>query len=472
MVRTVMDRRHHQQKRRHPKPVRPSSPLIDLDHLSPNASRCPGRNFRGRSARGSAGGDRKPPVQPLDFSLKGAAASSRPSPLAPEDHRRPSPDCVCLGAACSNPGPSKPLPSPELHHHNPSLLMPRTTTTTPASTSPPAPFQNGYANGHGGASDLKQGLHNSTLTSPPRSELSVSPALVRPPPQQPVTTPLQFHPPVNASTSPQPTVSSTTSKCKRLGTDLYSVADQFLPAAPAATTGLHHANQAAKAGSAAACLRAEFVNGRKGGHHRASRTTGSPSAAAGSASQLATTSPPPLSNGAATCRADSGEEGGPTSPENSNSSGLTVANEDTSTSGRVVNGETTTNGGALTANGGVAAANGGPPNGDRSAASGGGPIPSRRRGCRLPEEEKDDAYWERRRRNNKSAKKSRDARKAREKATAMKAADLGQENLRLRYEIAGLRAKLNLLQQVVYPNLFSQQLQQQARLQSFPPAHF
>ncbi|XP_054928080.1 uncharacterized protein [Dermacentor andersoni] len=399
-----------------------------MDHLSPNASCCPDRNFCGRSARGSAKGDREPPVQPLDFSLKSAAASSCSSPLSPVDDRRPSPDSVSLGAACSHPEASNPLPSPELHHRNPLLLIPRTTTNTPASTSPPAPFQNGYG-------------------------------------RRPATTPLQFHPSVNASTSPPPSASSTTSKCERLGMDLYSVSDQFLPAAPATTTGLHHAVQAAEAGSAVfpdTCLRAEFVKGCQEGHHTGSRTTGSPSGAAGYARQLATTSPPPLSNGAATCRADNGEEGDPTSPENSNSSVSTITNGDTSTSGPVANGETAKHGGALTANGGVVAATGGPPNG--------GPTRNRQRRPRLPKYE-DSAYRERRRRNNEAAKRSRDTRKAKEKLTAMRVAFLEQENARLHYEIGSLHAKLNLLLQPVYRNLFSQQLQQQTHLQSFPPAH-
>ena len=42
-----------------------------------------------------------------------------------------------------------------------------------------------------------------------------------------------------------------------------------------------------------------------------------------------------------------------------------------------------------------------------------------------------ESYWERRRKNNVSAKKSRDARKARELQTQIRAAFLERENLRI-----------------------------------------
>jgi len=56
-------------------------------------------------------------------------------------------------------------------------------------------------------------------------------------------------------------------------------------------------------------------------------------------------------------------------------------------------------------------------------------------------QEKDSAYWERRRKNNEAAKRSRDARRAREQEIAIKAQFLEQENLQLKLEIAHLRAE-------------------------------
>ncbi|CAF3035147.1 unnamed protein product [Rotaria sp. Silwood2] len=52
---------------------------------------------------------------------------------------------------------------------------------------------------------------------------------------------------------------------------------------------------------------------------------------------------------------------------------------------------------------------------------------------------KDDAYWERRRKNNEAAKRSRDARRAKEDEIALRAAWLEQENLKLRLENAHLK---------------------------------
>lgn len=52
---------------------------------------------------------------------------------------------------------------------------------------------------------------------------------------------------------------------------------------------------------------------------------------------------------------------------------------------------------------------------------------------------KDEAYWERRRKNNEAAKRSRDARRAKEDEIALRAAWLEQENLKLRLENAHLK---------------------------------
>ncbi len=52
---------------------------------------------------------------------------------------------------------------------------------------------------------------------------------------------------------------------------------------------------------------------------------------------------------------------------------------------------------------------------------------------------KDEAYWERRRKNNEAAKRSRDARRAKEDEIAIRAAFLEQENLKLRCELSTAR---------------------------------
>ncbi|XP_013782712.1 uncharacterized protein LOC106466940 [Limulus polyphemus] len=53
----------------------------------------------------------------------------------------------------------------------------------------------------------------------------------------------------------------------------------------------------------------------------------------------------------------------------------------------------------------------------------------------------DEAYWEKRRKNNEAAKRSRDARRAKEDEIAIRAAFLEQENLRLRVEVAALKSE-------------------------------
>ena len=68
------------------------------------------------------------------------------------------------------------------------------------------------------------------------------------------------------------------------------------------------------------------------------------------------------------------------------------------------------------------------------------PSSTRKKGKPLPDELKDQAYWERRRKNNEAAKRSRDARKAREDEIAIRAAFLEQENFQLKVEVAKLRA--------------------------------
>jgi bZIP factor len=63
---------------------------------------------------------------------------------------------------------------------------------------------------------------------------------------------------------------------------------------------------------------------------------------------------------------------------------------------------------------------------------------------------KDAAYWERRRKNNEAAKRSRDARRAKEDEIAIRAAFLEQENLKLKYEVAALRHETSNLRCLLY----------------------
>ena len=56
----------------------------------------------------------------------------------------------------------------------------------------------------------------------------------------------------------------------------------------------------------------------------------------------------------------------------------------------------------------------------------------------MPDDQKDEAYWERRRKNNEAAKRSRDARRAKEDEIAIRAAFLEQENIKLRLRIAAI----------------------------------
>jgi len=63
---------------------------------------------------------------------------------------------------------------------------------------------------------------------------------------------------------------------------------------------------------------------------------------------------------------------------------------------------------------------------------------------------KDSSYWERRRKNNEAAKRSRDARRAKEDELAIRAAFLEQENVQLKCELAALRDETFKLRQMLY----------------------
>lgn len=63
---------------------------------------------------------------------------------------------------------------------------------------------------------------------------------------------------------------------------------------------------------------------------------------------------------------------------------------------------------------------------------------------------KNEAYWEKRKKNNEAAKRSRDARRAKEDEIAIRAAFLEHENLKLKYEVAALRKETEKLRCLVY----------------------
>ena len=62
----------------------------------------------------------------------------------------------------------------------------------------------------------------------------------------------------------------------------------------------------------------------------------------------------------------------------------------------------------------------------------------------------DPSYIERRRKNNEAAKRSRDARRNKERETASRAANLEQENMRLKAELAVLRTEAAKLQRMLF----------------------
>lgn len=60
------------------------------------------------------------------------------------------------------------------------------------------------------------------------------------------------------------------------------------------------------------------------------------------------------------------------------------------------------------------------------------------------------SYWERRRKNNEAAKRSRDARRAKEDEIAIRAAFLEQENLKLKCKVVSLTNELTRLRYILY----------------------
>ena len=87
-----------------------------------------------------------------------------------------------------------------------------------------------------------------------------------------------------------------------------------------------------------------------------------------------------------------------------------------------------------------------------AAVAASSPHKSKKKRQTLPDQMKDLAYWERRRKNNEAAKRSRDARRAKEDQIAIRAALLEQENIRLKIEVNALKEETATLRSMLYAN--------------------
>lgn len=63
----------------------------------------------------------------------------------------------------------------------------------------------------------------------------------------------------------------------------------------------------------------------------------------------------------------------------------------------------------------------------------------------------DPSYWEKRKKNNEAAKRSRDARRAKEDEIAIRCAFLEQENIQLKFRLSDLESERQRLQKLLYP---------------------
>ncbi|KAH6926074.1 hypothetical protein HPB50_013731 [Hyalomma asiaticum] len=170
-------------------------------------------------------------------------------------------------------------------------------------------------------------------------------------------------------------------------------------------------------------------NGRKQNRNRRLKT----GAAAADSEHCTKSSSPPARKDSGKNRSN-GEVDGDCAPQGqSNSSGETTTNNGDA-SAHVPDTEDPKNG---------ARNDGGDSPSDGGVASAAGPMRNGRRHGRSPDDEKDKAYWERRSKNNEAAKKSRDARRAREQDNAIMVAYLKQENAKLRLENEMLRSELS-----------------------------
>jgi hypothetical protein len=71
----------------------------------------------------------------------------------------------------------------------------------------------------------------------------------------------------------------------------------------------------------------------------------------------------------------------------------------------------------------------------------------KRKKCMVPTDEKDISYWERRKKNNESARRSREAKKEKEKGFYLRSLELEYENMFLKERITLLETKLSSQQQ-------------------------
>merc|ERR1711963_81782 len=76
-----------------------------------------------------------------------------------------------------------------------------------------------------------------------------------------------------------------------------------------------------------------------------------------------------------------------------------------------------------------------------------GSLLRKRKKQMVSDERKDEKYWERRRKNNMAAKRSRDARRAKETQIAIQATFLERENKTLAQELSKARAENHLLRE-------------------------
>ncbi|XP_035681690.1 hepatic leukemia factor-like [Branchiostoma floridae] len=78
------------------------------------------------------------------------------------------------------------------------------------------------------------------------------------------------------------------------------------------------------------------------------------------------------------------------------------------------------------------------------------PPQPRKKARNVPDGEKDNSYWERRRKNNEAAKRSREARKAKEGEIAVRAVLLEEENIKLRSQVGELKQEMERLRALLY----------------------
>jgi len=90
----------------------------------------------------------------------------------------------------------------------------------------------------------------------------------------------------------------------------------------------------------------------------------------------------------------------------------------------------------------------------------GGSPKSRRRGNPIPESLKDDSYWVRRKKNNEAAKKSRDAKRAKDLITAKRAILLENENSSLKSQLSQVQSENLILRSFLGEEMFRDEKKQ------------